>query len=354
MNKSRLGAAAVLGLWLCAAPESAARVTENVVLVTLDGARWQEIFTGADATLLKAPSPFSAATAEERREKLMPFLWKTLVKDHGFIVGNRNNGSRMSVTNRHWFSYPGYSEILTGQAHDDTIENNDPKRNPYPSVLQFLRRKLNVDKSKVAVFASWHVFPWIVENNEGEITANAGLQRYESSDRGVRVLNDLMLDTPTGWDGVRHDVYTFRFGLDYLRRVRPRALYFAFDESDDFAHDGKYDRVLEALHRTDGFLRQLWDTLQQHPTYRGRTSLIVTVDHGRGRTSEDWRNHGAKVAGADEIWMAIASPDIARRGEWRDHPPLFQNQIAATMADLLGFDYREQNPGAGAPILTER
>jgi hypothetical protein len=56
------------------------------------------------------------------------------------------------------------------------------------------------------------------------------------------------------------------------------------------------------------------------------------------------------VPGSDEIWMAFASPDSARRGEWRDHPPLFQNQVAATIAQLLGVDYREQNPEAGAPI----
>jgi hypothetical protein len=353
LNKLGIGAATLLGLWLCAAAEGAGRLTQNLVLVTLDGARWQEVFTGLDEGLLKAPSRFSGVTPEERRSKLMPFLWSTLVSDHGFIAGNRSAGGRVSVTNRHWFSYPGYSEILTGQAHDDTIDSNDAKRNPYPSVLQFLKRKLNVDRSKVAVFASWYVFPWIVENREGDITANAGLQQYESTTHDIRVLNNLMLDTPTGWDGVRHDVYTFRFGLDYLQRVQPRVLYLAFDETDDFAHDGKYDRLLEALHRSDGFLRQLWDTLQRHPTYRGRTSLIITVDHGRGRTTDDWRNHGAKVPGADEIWFAIASPDISRRGEWRDHPPLFQNQIAATMADLLGFDYREQNPEAGPPILTK-
>jgi hypothetical protein len=56
------------------------------------------------------------------------------------------------------------------------------------------------------------------------------------------------------------------------------------------------------------------------------------------------------VPGSDEIWFALASPDVAKRGEWRDHPPLYQNQFAATLASLLGFDYLEQNPDAGVPI----
>jgi hypothetical protein len=364
--KSAKYAVTVLVLAAFAAPSSAAeRRTDHVVLVTLDGARWQEIFGGMDEGVLQATAPsgtdvrtqpiytrFAGRTPEERRAKLMPFLWNTFVREHGFIAGNRNAGSRVSVTNQHWFSYPGYSEILTGQAHDDTIRSNDPVRNPYPSVLQFLRRKLELPSAKVALFGSWSVFPWIAESREGEITTNAGVQQYSSDDASMRLLNDVMFETTTPWDGVRHDAYTLRFALDYLQRATPRVLYIALGETDDWAHDGRYDRVLESLHRTDRSLREIWDTLQRLPEYRGRTSMLVTVDHGRGRTAADWRNHSIKVPGADEIWFALASPDVERRGEWRDHSPVFQNQFAATLATLLGFDYREQNPEAGKPIET--
>ena len=72
-----------------------------------------------------------AATAAERREKLMPFFWGTLMKQYSSIAGNRSLGSSVMTTNKMWFSYPGYSEILTGQAHDDMINSNDAKRNPY-------------------------------------------------------------------------------------------------------------------------------------------------------------------------------------------------------------------------------
>jgi hypothetical protein len=337
--------------------------TDNVVLVTLDGARWQEIFSGLDERLLRAAAPkdiditslqaykqFSGATPEERRAKLMPFLWGTLVARYGSIAGNRALRSHASVTNQHWFSYPGYSEILTGQAHDAVINSNDARRNPFPSVLQFLRRKLALSRAQVATFASWSVFTWIAESEAGQTTINAGTQPYDSGVSEMRALNALVRETPTPWQGVRHDAYTIRFALDYLRRVRPRVLYIAFDETDEWAHDGQYHQVLESLHRADDYLRQIWEELQRQPQYRGRTTLIVTVDHGRGRTLEDWRSHGIKVPGSDETWMAFASPDSSRRGEWRDHAPLFQNQLAATIAQLLGFDYREQNSEAGAPV----
>src|SRR5262245_32112190 len=118
------------------------RKTQHVVLVTLDGARWQEVFGGFDvetlqSSLRKAPGAEAAAepmtsnpayqkywapTPVERRLKLLPFFWGTLMKQ-GTIAGNQTLGSRVQVSNAHRFSYPGYAEILTGQAHDDVINS---------------------------------------------------------------------------------------------------------------------------------------------------------------------------------------------------------------------------------------
>ena len=139
--------------------------TRNVILITLDGARTQEVFGGLDLEVLKSKTKkgsveetplykkYYAETPEERREKLMPFFWGALMKQHGSIAGNRSLGSAAMTTNKMWFSYPGYSEILTGQAHDDVINSNDKKRNPYASVLEFLKRKLKLDAKQVAAFA---------------------------------------------------------------------------------------------------------------------------------------------------------------------------------------------------------
>ena len=112
--------------------------------------------------------------------------------------------------------------------------------------------------------------------------------------------------------------YKFRFAMDHLRRARPRVVYLALGETDDWAHDGRYDRVLETYARTDGYLRELWTWLQADPEYRGRTHILITTDHGRGHTAKDWRDHGAKVEGAQG---RVDCPHLAinrRRGEWRD------------------------------------
>jgi bisphosphoglycerate-independent phosphoglycerate mutase (AlkP superfamily) len=128
-------------------------------------------------------------------------------------------------------------------------------------------------------------------------------------------------------------------------------VYLAFDETDDWAHDGRYERVLDAFARTDLYLKELWSWLQNDPGYRGRTHLLITTDHGRGRTPADWRDHGAKTDGSQEVWIAFASPKMSVRGEWKGEPALATNQIAATLSQWMGVDWNAARPKAGQPIV---
>lgn len=343
---------------------AAQRKTENVILITLDGARTEELFGGMDLGVLKAVTKtkegpvektavyqkYWADTPQKRREKLMPFFWGTLMKHHGAIAGNRNLGSTVQITNTHRFSYPGYSEILTGQAHDALINSNDKKRNPHKTVLEFLRGRLKLSVAEVAAFASWDTMSWIVEHESGAITSNAGYQSYEHPDPDVRQLSELQFETMTPWDSVRNDAYTFHLAMAHLQRYQPRVLYLSLGETDDWAHDRRYDRTLEALERTDNYLRQLWEWLQSHPRYTGKTTIMITVDHGRGQTSADWHDHGEKVEGAQYIWLAVLSPDSSMRGELSHVETIYQNQIAATLCRFLGIDFSEHNPAAGKSI----
>lgn len=345
-----------------AAVVSAQTPPQAVILMTLDGARIEEIFGGLDTRIVESQlkkggrledhpiyQRYWAATPEARREKLLPFFWGTLMRAHGSIAGNPASGSRVHLTNRHWFSYPGYSEILVGRAHDEVIKSNDPTRNPRTTVLEFLQSSLGLSREQVAAFASWDVFNAIVEHTAGALTVNAGYQAFESPTAEIRRESALQFETPTPWDSVRHDAYTFRFAMDHLARRRPRVLYLALGETDDWAHDGRYDRVLETYSRTDRYLKQLWEWLQSQPDYRDRTSILITTDHGRGRTPADWRDHGEQVATAGEIWMAFVSPSWSRRGEWRDHAPITAAQAAATLITWVGGDWK-RFAGAAAPI----
>ena len=125
----------------------AQRKTENVLLVTLDGLRWQDVFTGADNRMMNKPDggvkeirqlrkDFYRGDAEARRALLMPFLWEVVAKQ-GQIFGDPSRRARAVLTNPHKFSYPGYSELLTGVV-DERIKSNNKLPNPNVTVLEFL------------------------------------------------------------------------------------------------------------------------------------------------------------------------------------------------------------------------
>src|SRR5215475_13761854 len=98
--RSALAAFAVcLGLIAsaCAADAPKKTVTENVILLMTDGLRWQEVFTGADETLMTKENgdvkdidglkkTYWRDTPEARREALIPFLWTTVARQ-GQIYG---------------------------------------------------------------------------------------------------------------------------------------------------------------------------------------------------------------------------------------------------------------------------
>ena len=122
---------------------------DNVLIVTFDGFRWQELFGGYDASLntktdggVRRPEDLAARfdkpTPEARRETLLPFFWSVVARE-GQVLGDASRGSRVRVTNGFWFSYPGYNEMLSGAA-DPRVDSNDKKPNPNVTVLEWLNR----------------------------------------------------------------------------------------------------------------------------------------------------------------------------------------------------------------------
>ncbi|WP_234573591.1 alkaline phosphatase family protein [Rhodohalobacter sp. 614A] len=326
--------------------------TENVILITLDGFRWQELYTGIDAGLMNneeyvenqdhLKELYWAENPELRREKLMPFFWTTIARE-GQLYGNRNAGNHVNVTNGLFFSYPGYNEILTGYA-DEKVDSNDKIWNPNKTVLEFVNEQPEF-AGKVAAFASWDVFPFIINSQRSGIPVNAGFEPVEGTeltDR-ERFLNELISEIPSPWGTVRLDAFTHHYALEHLKTDKPRLLYVAYGETDDFAHDGDYEAYIKSANQTDRFIRQLWEFVQEEEQYRGKTTFIITTDHGRGTEPTDqWRHHGADVDGADEIWIAAIGPDTPALGELGESGQLYQNQIAKTVAELLGLNYQNK------------
>ena len=335
---------------LFASGQSNSLKTENVILITLDGMRWQEVFLGAEQRLItkkfvgdsaEVVKKFWDENPEKRRSLLMPFMWST-IRQQGQLYGNRRLGNKVNVTNNQWFSYPGYNELLTGSADDERIRSNDQFENPNKNVLEFINQQKGFE-GKVCAFTSWETFPWIINSKRNGLTVNSGWMTGSDPNECEKVLNELSVQLPHITGGTRIDALTFNYAFEYLKKKRPRALYLSFDETDHFAHEGNYDNYLAAAHYTDGFIQSLWTWLQNDSQYKNKTTLIITADHGRGnRSIDDWRHHGSKMPECDQIWFAFMGPDTPAIGEVSVDQQLYQNQIAKTFARFLGLEYVNQ------------
>lgn len=305
---------------------------QNVILVVSDGLRWQEVFTGADSAILFGDPAmlggnadairrkFWRATGAERRAALMPFVWETIARQ-GQLLGNRHLSSRVQVTNEMKFSYPGYNEMLVGTP-DPRIDRNDFGPNPNVTVFEWLNER-DAFRDRVAAFGTWDVFRDIFN------VRRSGLEVFTYGSKP-------------------HDDVVQAAVLPYLRKARPRALFVGYAETDDWGHEGRYDRFLEAAHAVDAYLEQLWDAVQSHPHYRGRTTLIFTADHGRGRTASDWRHHGSKIPGAEETFIITIGPAVERGGERRNTSHV-EGYVARATAAAVGMEF-----GAVSPVGVAR
>lgn len=327
--------------------------TENIFIITFDGLRWQELFAGADSLLVQnkefvgdtaaLKTRFWAPTSLERRKILMPFFWNTVATE-GQLYGNRKYGNNVNCSNTMWFSYPGYNEILCGFADDENINSNKKINNPNTTVLEFLN-SLPAYKGKVAAFGSWDVFPFIINERRSGVPVNAGFEKAAGANLTDRekFLNSLQDEIPAPWSSVRLDAFTHYFALEHLRKNQPRVMYIAYGETDDFAHDGRYDEYLKAAQRTDQFIKDLWTWVQSEEKYRNKTTFLITTDHGRGtQPIATWKSHGDEISGADQIWFAVIGPDTPPTGEQRSPGQLYQNQVAKTASAFLRVEYKNK------------
>ena len=168
-------------LWFSSHPVRAQDPAGNLVLVTLDGVRWQEVFGGVDLDLIEddrytrtpelLKTTYWREQRQERRKQLFPFLW-SVIDSQGVLIGDRLRESFMEVSNPWWFSYPGYNEILTGHA-DPAIDSNEKIWNPNVTFLEILNH-MSGFRGRVLAFGSWDVFPYIFNTQRSDLSVNAG------------------------------------------------------------------------------------------------------------------------------------------------------------------------------------
>lgn len=320
---------------LIAAPFASAE--SRVVLVTIDGLRWQEVFGGADPSLVTDPEDKARyVDAPDRAAALMPFLQS--FRQRGALFGNVAAGECAKVENRYWFSYPGYAEMLGGRPNPQ-IRFNAKEINNDVTVLEWLNGQHGFEKS-VRVYAEWDVVPFILNQPRSGLpifVADAAQKDHDS--QVIAAARNILEDGP-------------------------RVTWIDLGDTDNRAHEGDYHGYLAAAAAADAFLSELWTKLESDPRYAGQTTLIVTADHGRGGSADDqWRGHGSgryrfiivpglRRAGSNHVFMGAIGPGI-RPGAgdvYKGATCAATGQVAATMLKSLGVDPAAYKADARPPL----
>lgn len=347
-------------LWSSAPPLPAQATDPRVLVITIDGYRWQEFFGGADPAYFRkdskgrveaAAADYAGASADERRARVMPFVWRTVARD-GQIFGEAVRRSRVHLTNGLWFSYPGYNELLTGAA-DPRVDSNDTVPNPNVTVLEWLHGRPGF-AGRVEAFGAWDVLPFIVNTARSGIpVGTAFTPAPRASTLRERELNQMARDLPAVWSYGTFDAPFVEAALEAMRVRDPRVVYLMLGEGDEWAHEGQYRLYLDAARRADRFIERLWTAAQALPAYRGKTTLLVTTDHGRGDTPAHWTDHGRDVPAAEDTWMFVMGPGIPALGV-RGEVTVTTAQFAATIARAAGQDFAAAVPKAAPPVPVSR
>lgn len=318
-------------LAMLAAPLALAQAPPaSVILVTIDGYRWEELFRGADPALV-TDQRYRARYVDvpDRAQALTPFLLS--FAQTGALIGNRDQNSCARVANDFWFSYPGYAEILSGRPNV-AIRSNEAVPNGDVTVLERLARRPEF-AGQVRVFANWDTVPAIVN------AERSGLPVFV---------------TPAELPHVR-DPAVFQAVRESLANPT-RVTWVSLGDTDERAHEGKYEEYLAAATEADDFLRALWQAIEADPRTAGHTTLIVTADHGRGGSVNDnWRGHGSgrwrgivvpglRREGSDAIFIAVRGPSVRATEAYTLEHCAGAGQVAATLLTGLGLLAEEGQP----------
>jgi hypothetical protein len=328
----------------------------NLIIVTTDGLRWQEVFKGIDDTIannrnffkkdsLYIKNKYNARTVEERRKKLLPFFWNTIASE-GFIYGNRDKKNNVDVANSFWFSYPGYSELFTGFV-DTAINTNAYRANPNTNILAYLNKQKEY-KNKVIAFGAWNAFDRIL--NE-KISGFPVISAYKPIATLINDSTSQLLSTmlANSYKLIKEeeclDVFTHYQALHYLKKMQPKVMFIGYGETDEWAHEGNYSNYLDAANQVDKWISEIWHWIQSTQGYKNNTYLLITTDHGRG-LNDQWVAHGKNIEGSSNTWFALLGPEMSRfasLGEQITHQEIKTSQLASSIIKLLGFSFFSPN-----------
>jgi hypothetical protein len=298
------------------------RAESAVVLVVLDGVRWQDVFGRAE----------------------MPAL-RRFIDTRAVAIGAPGSGAEITATGPQFISLPGYLEIFAGRP-DPRCASNACARTPERTVADDVVE--SAGEGEAAVVTSWPNIARAASAHPERLVLSAG-RRLVAHAEALRADAETaaLLDQGAGarpfpGEGdYRPDAWTARLALRVLETARPRFLFVGLGDGDEYAHRSEYGRYLDALRAADAFLGRLLETLGAMGARGRHTTVILTADHGRAR---DFRDHGPRFPESGRVWLVAGGGDVPGHGLVAASRRHTLSDVAPTVRALLGI------PGDGAPI----
>lgn len=285
----------------------------RVVLVTLDGVRWQDV------------------VAPNAEVDLLPRIYEGIAEG-GVIVGASSQPGCAAVraTSGSNVSLPGYLEILTGRPTACTHNYCPPTSSP--TVLDVAA---DHGVSGVASFGSWETLGRAVSNGRSaQIVVSAG-QGKEKVDP---------FPGPAGGH-YRPDRYTAKAALAFYRENQPRLFHVGLGDTDEHGHRANARGYFESLKEADAIVGELMDAVEE-AGHASSTTFIVTTDHGR---AANLRDHGPGIAAASRSFVIGFGGGVRAAGVACAKQEHTLADVGATVRALLDLP-ADPSASAGKPI----
>jgi hypothetical protein len=282
--------------------------TKNVVVVIMDGARYSE--TWGD------PSHAN-----------IPHMANQLAREGTVYTNFYNEGPTYTLA--------GHAAITTGYYQE--IDNTGLAYPSHPSFFQLWGNTYESNRSSSYIITS---------KDKLAVLGNCS----DTTWKNIHVpLTDCGINGGGVGSGYRSDSLTYLRAVALLSNKHPRMALINFMEPDNSAHTGVWSNYLKGIRSTDEYAYKLWEFIQTDSFYNGKTTFILTNDHGRhlDNVLDGFANHGDSCEGCRHIFLYACGPDFKHNMIINTKRELID--IPATIAELLQFSI----PGCRGKVMNE-
>ena len=261
--------------------------TQNTILVVIDGPRYSETWGDPEKSLI----PYMADS----------LAGKSVIGTEFYNLGNT-------------YTIPGHISLMTG-----SYEFKDNNGSQYPLLPSFLQLYLSCtgespDKA------------WIVTSKKklevlGDCESLAYRNKYIPSIDAVD----------------RNDREVLSRTREIMEVNKPHLMLVHFKGPDYEAHHANWNGYLASIRETDSLLYELISFCEAQEFYRGKTSVIMTNDHGRhlDGIATGYVDHGDQCTGCTHLNFMAYGPDF-KNGYISDRPAQ-SIDILPTIGVLMGY-----------------